>query len=224
MTPKKLPEVEAKETPPKEPSARSTAGKPKTYEVGWDEQCLAWRKEILGPQRRGPIEFSAPPQVDPSLDPDAPIRCEFSNEWVTISHITMALWSPFVFQAFSILGYRCAFPHQLFAHTQKLDEQFHNAIASLGQSGSCSIAHSIPIQKNTTDYLVRYLCLLVFWPRKTWLPKSERIGSCLQQRRCRRTEPAAEDPLSTDPRLSVLMNDNVAYSKEGSNMGKPRWL
>ena len=37
------------------------------YEYGFDRaQFRAWRKEIRGPKKRGPVEFSKPAQRDPA--------------------------------------------------------------------------------------------------------------------------------------------------------------
>ena len=54
---------------------------PFAFEYGWSEEhfCM-WRKEILGPTSRGPIQLSAPPIYDDTLeDLDVPALCVFSD-------------------------------------------------------------------------------------------------------------------------------------------------
>lgn len=49
-----------------------------------------WRKQILGPKKRGPIEFSKVPTVDDSADGDAPVVCVFGDgQKAEVSHLTM---------------------------------------------------------------------------------------------------------------------------------------
>ena len=78
------PQPEAKRETKPDPS--------KDYEVGWSEEHMCvYRKEILGTKLRGPIEFSATPKIDPSVDKDAAIECVFKDgHRVQIPHITMA--------------------------------------------------------------------------------------------------------------------------------------
>ena len=61
------------------------------YEIGWSEEHMcAYRKEILGVKLRGPIEFSATPKIDPTVDSDAAIECVSKDgHRVQIPHITM---------------------------------------------------------------------------------------------------------------------------------------
>jgi len=63
------------------------------YEVGWSEESfLAWRKPIMGPKKRGPVEMSKPPVHDPNVDQDSPISCIFGDGSTTeISHVTMVV-------------------------------------------------------------------------------------------------------------------------------------
>ena len=51
-----------------------------------------WRKEVLGPKRRGPIELSAPPIYDETLDDlDVPAVCAFKDgHEQPVPHLTQA--------------------------------------------------------------------------------------------------------------------------------------
>ena len=83
----------SKETEKPEPE-KPTERKRIVYELGWSEEHMcAWRKQVLGISQRGPIEYSAKPTVDESVDQDSPIVCTFGDgEQHTVSHITMVSW------------------------------------------------------------------------------------------------------------------------------------
>ena len=72
-------------TPPEAPETTNE------FEFGWSEENFcAWRKSIQGPTLRGPIEFSAQPLLDSSVDPDAPAVSVFPDGCrYEVSHITM---------------------------------------------------------------------------------------------------------------------------------------
>lgn len=54
--------------------------KPPEYEYGFDrEHGKAWRMAILGPKKRGPVEWSAPPELDLSKGPFAPVVFVFAD-------------------------------------------------------------------------------------------------------------------------------------------------
>ncbi|CAK9002044.1 unnamed protein product [Durusdinium trenchii] len=77
---------------PAEPSAKEEESQEvHQYEFGWCEESLRmWRKQILGPKKRGPIEFSKVPTVDDSADGDAPVVCVFGDgQKAEVSHLTM---------------------------------------------------------------------------------------------------------------------------------------
>ena len=89
------PEPQSKSAPTAQQPEAKREIKPdpsRDYEVGWSEEHMCgYRKEILGVKLRGPIEFSATPKIDHSVDSDAAIECVFKDgHRVQIPHITMA--------------------------------------------------------------------------------------------------------------------------------------
>ena len=63
-----------------------------TYDFGWaqDHRC-AWRRRVLGPKQRGPLELSLPPVFNPGADGLDPITCVWPDGCTyTVSHICQA--------------------------------------------------------------------------------------------------------------------------------------
>jgi hypothetical protein len=104
------PEMEGAKAPscPVTPEKVTPPAVPETkveFEFGWSEEHFcAWRKSIQGPTLRGPIEFSAQPVFDSTVDPDAPAVCVFSDGCrYEASHITMVPRMVFVCFQFQFL-------------------------------------------------------------------------------------------------------------------------
>lgn len=88
-------EASATEAPKTNESTKSDPGKLENqYETGWSEEHLcAWRKKIMGPKSRGPIEFSQKPTVDERAEEDSSIVCSFGDgHKIEVAHITVASW------------------------------------------------------------------------------------------------------------------------------------
>lgn len=70
----------------------ATPPKPTEFAPGWSQDHkLAERKELLGGSRKGPIEFSLKPSLDPSGDHLAPLVCKFKDgATFVVEHITQA--------------------------------------------------------------------------------------------------------------------------------------
>ena len=66
----------------------------KSYEQGFDaSQGRAWRKEILGAVRRGPLEWSQPTTPDPSKKLLDAIECHFDDGMsIIVPHMTQVAW------------------------------------------------------------------------------------------------------------------------------------
>ena len=65
----------------------------KHYEHGYDAtHGKAWRKEIIGERMRGPVQWSKPPERDPTKQPLDPVQCMFEDGMlVEIPHLTQEL-------------------------------------------------------------------------------------------------------------------------------------
>ena len=75
------------------------------FEFGWsEERLLAWRKAILGPSDRGPIEFSLKPDLS-NPDLDAPVVCYWSDgASYEVSHLSMDPFAKFICGFGFVLG------------------------------------------------------------------------------------------------------------------------
>ena len=57
----------------------------RTWDQGWDAQRgCAYRREVLGPKARGPLEWSFIPKLDPTLQPLDPVWCYFAEHMTQV--------------------------------------------------------------------------------------------------------------------------------------------